>query len=60
MRPAAEVWVRPDEAAAALQTTVAAVRTMASQHQWDRRKQGRNVWYRLQDVLGKREGRRVA
>lgn len=44
------VWVRADEAAAALKTTIANVRVLAHRHGWRRIRLGRHVAYHLDDI----------
>lgn len=46
----AAVWVRPDEAAVWLRTTVANVHVLAHRRQWRRRGTGRSLRYLLDDV----------
>lgn len=43
-------WVRADEAAAALKTTIANVRVLAHRHGWRRIRLGKEVAYHLDDV----------
>lgn len=43
-------WVRADEAAAALKTTIANVRVLAHRHGWRRIRLGREVAYHLDDI----------
>lgn len=46
----AAVWVRPDEAAVWLRTTVANVHVLAHRRQWRRRGAGRSLRYLLDDI----------
>lgn len=50
-------WVRADEAAVLLGTTVGNVHVIAHRRSWERRGVGRTVRYRLTDAMGEVERR---
>lgn len=53
------VWLRPDEVAVLLHTTVGNVHVLAHRKRWRRQGRGRTLRYSLDDINATTEPRRV-